>query len=64
MPLDPERIAAVRAWLAKASSDEHAAIHELKADPPLTADICFHAQQIAEKSLKAFLLWYDVPFRK
>lgn len=24
----------------------------------------FHAQQVVEKTLKAFLCWYDVPFRK
>ena len=24
----------------------------------------FHAQQAAEKSMKAFLAWHDVPFRK
>lgn len=24
----------------------------------------FHAQQAAEKSLKAFLTWHDIPFRK
>lgn len=27
-------------------------------------DIMFHAQQAAEKSMKAFLAWNDVPFRK
>ena len=27
-------------------------------------DVLFHAQQAAEKSLKAFLAWHDVPFRK
>ena len=32
--------------------------------PPLTADIVFHAQQLAEKSLKAFLAWHDQEFRK
>jgi HEPN domain-containing protein len=32
--------------------------------PPLTADIAFHAQQLAEKALKGFLTWHDQPFRK
>lgn len=27
-------------------------------------DIMFHAQQAAEKAMKAFLTWHDVPFRK
>ena len=32
--------------------------------PPLTGDAAFHCQQAAEKTLKAFLSWSDVPFRK
>lgn len=28
------------------------------------ADIVFHCQQAAEKSLKGFLTWHDVAFRK
>ena len=34
------------------------------ADPPITADMVFHAQQVVEKALKALLCWHDVPFRK
>jgi HEPN domain-containing protein len=30
----------------------------------LWGDILFHAQQAAEKAMKAFLAWHDVPFRK
>ena len=41
-----------------------AAEFEFEAEPPLLADIVFHAQQLAEKALKAFLTWHDVPFRK
>jgi HEPN domain-containing protein len=37
---------------------------DLTANPPLLEDVAFHAQQLAEKSLKAFLVWYDQPFRK
>jgi len=32
--------------------------------PPIPEDAVFHAQQAVEKALKAFLCWYDVPFRK
>ncbi len=64
MPLDPARVAEARAWLRKAELDLRAAEHERKADPPLTADIAFHAQQLAEKSLKALLSWHDKAFRK
>lgn len=61
---DPERVAAVRAWLERAAGDLRAGAHLLVADPPLVGDALFHAQQAAEKAMKAFLTWHDVPFRK
>jgi HEPN domain-containing protein len=61
---DPALVAEVRAWLSKAGKDLAAAAYELQADPPFADDIVFHAQQAAEKSLKAFLSWHRVPFRK
>ncbi len=64
MPHDPARVADVKAWLAKATVDLRAAKHDRTAKPPITEDIVFHAQQLVEKSLKAFLCWHDVPFRK
>ena len=64
MPHDPERIAEVRSWFLKAGTDLRAAAFELTAEPPLTADIVFHAQQAAEKAIKGFLCWHDLPFRK
>ena len=64
MAPDPEKLADTRAWLRKAATDLRAAEHERRAKPPITADIVFHAQQLAEKSLKAFLTWHDEPFRK
>lgn len=64
MPLDPQRIIATRAWLLKAAEDLRAAAFELTAQPPLSSDIVFHAQQTAEKVLKGFLTWHDRPFRK
>ena len=64
MPHDPIRVADARAWLAKADMDLRAAVHELTATPPFTADAVFHAQQAAEKAMKGFLVWHDVPFRK
>jgi HEPN domain-containing protein len=36
----------------------------LTAAPPFTGDAVFHAQQAAEKALKALLTWHDTPFRK
>ncbi len=64
MPHDPELIAEARAWLMKARQDLAAAAHEFKAEPPFLADIVFHAQQAAEKTLKGFLTWHSTPFRK
>jgi len=64
MPSDRERMAEARAWLAKAALDLRAAEFEFTAEPPLTADIVFHAQQLAEKALKGFLTWHDQPYRK
>lgn len=55
----------VRAWLRKAFLDLRAANHAMfAAEPSLWADAVFHAQQAAEKALKAFLAWHDMPFRK
>jgi len=61
---DPVRIEEARGWLKKAEADLRAAEYERTADPPITADIVFHAQQLVEKSLKGFLSWNDTPFRK
>jgi len=62
---DNARLQDVRAWLTKAKLDLRAAAHEASAPAEgLWGDVLFHAQQAAEKSLKAFLAWHDVPFRK
>lgn len=64
MPHDPELVAETRGWTLRAHADLAAADHDLKAEPPLLADVTFHAQQAAEKSFKAFLTWHSKPFRK
>jgi len=64
MAADPELAAETRAWLAKASEALGAAEFEFGATPPFLSDIAFHAQQEAEKALKAFLTWNDSPFRR
>ena len=63
-PPEEVRVAETRSWLVKAASDLRAAAHEFTATPPLLDDIAFHAQQAAEKALKGFLAWHDLPFRK
>ncbi|MCZ7664278.1 MAG: HEPN domain-containing protein [Thermoleophilia bacterium] len=64
MPPDPVRIEDTRAWLARAEADLRAAANEVSADEPVLGDAVFHCQQAAEKAMKAFLTWHDVPFRK
>jgi HEPN domain-containing protein len=61
---DEIKNAETREWLKKAGIDLRAAEHERIADPPITPDIVFHAQQLVEKSLKALLVHHDQPFRK
>jgi HEPN domain-containing protein len=65
MAPDEARAEDVRAWLKKAALDLRAAQHLMSVgEPDLRADVLFHAQQAAEKTLKVFLAWHDVPFRK
>ena len=54
----------VRGWLLRASEDLRAGRHDLTAAPPLLNDVAFHAQQCAEKSMKALLVHREQPFRK
>ena len=49
-----------RQWLVKAASDLTAAQRLLDAGGPFDA-VCFHAQQAAEKALKAWLAAADAP---
>ena len=64
MPYDPELVEETRAWLVKAREDLRAADFLFTATPPLLALIAFECQQAAEKSLKGFLTWNSVPFRR
>ena len=49
----------VRKWILKADNDLKVAKDELETDEPVTDAVCFHAQQCAEKYLKAFLIFND-----
>jgi HEPN domain-containing protein len=65
MAPEDARIKDVRAWLSKARLDLRAAAHESSApEKDMYGDVMFHAQQAAEKAMKAFLAWHDVPVRK
>lgn len=49
-------------WLEKAEEDFQVAQRERLADPPACNAACFHAQQCAEKTMKALLVQRDVVF--
>jgi HEPN domain-containing protein len=64
MPPDPVRAADAGAWPAKAARDLRRVGLLLAAEPPDPEGGLFHSQQAAEKALKGFLTWHDVPFRR
>jgi HEPN domain-containing protein len=51
-----------QAWMQHARSDLQLGRVALRARDVLPEDACFHAQQCAEKALKALLLRRDIPF--
>lgn len=53
-----------RLWVENLGNDIRCAEINLGADPPETEDALFNCQQAVEKTLKAFLVWHDAPFRK
>lgn len=55
----------VRDWVVKAEEDyETARFLVRKRKPNLSNAVCFHAQQCAEKYLKAFLVFHRIAFPK
>jgi len=52
----------VRGWLEKARRDLATAQSQLRVAEPPADIICFHAQQAAEKYLKAYLVWRGIEF--
>ena len=64
MAPDPERVRQVRLWFEKTEEDLRAITVGLGATPPLLGDAGFHVEQAAEKAMKGFLIWHDIPFAK
>jgi len=60
----PENAAEARDLIYLANIDLLAAERLLRGDPPLVEPTLFHAQQAAEKALKAFLASRGQPFRR
>jgi HEPN domain-containing protein len=54
----------VQDWLHKAEGDIRASEHLLSMEQEDYFTAAFHAQQAAEKFLKAFLVWHQIPFPK
>ena len=55
----------VKAWIKKAENDIITAKNSIKIKPEPPLDIvCFHAQQCAEKYLKAYLVYHNIEFEK
>ncbi|NIA07786.1 MAG: HEPN domain-containing protein [Actinobacteria bacterium] len=63
-PPEQVKVEIVRQWTRKAETDLKAAEALCAQYPPLLYPACFHAQQCAEKYLKAFLTWQQVEFPK
>jgi HEPN domain-containing protein len=65
MNAPPELVRLTRQWLGKADEDLINAeyVMSMREHCPL-GTVCFHAQQCAEKYLKAFLCFHSVPVRK
>ena len=59
---DPLQGEIVQAWLQRAHSDLQLGRVALNTLGVLAEDACFHAQQCAEKSIKALLLQRQIPF--
>ncbi|NUM45036.1 MAG: HEPN domain-containing protein [Anaerolineales bacterium] len=61
MPLEQEFPGSAKDWLRYARGDLQLA-RTRKTSLILYAALCFHAQQAAEKSLKAVLIGHGIPF--
>jgi HEPN domain-containing protein len=63
MHANDRTIAVVREWVTKAENDLENAAHTVKMEKGCPTDtVGFHAQQAAEKSIKAVLIHEGVPF--
>jgi len=61
--MQPSALAEAKDWLARSAEDLAAAERLLQTPPPLLATAAYHAQQAAEKALKAFLAGRNIAFR-
>jgi HEPN domain-containing protein len=64
MPDNEKAVAVAQEWMAKADNDLRSAEYLLKMEDCPTDTICFHAQQCAEKCLKALLVAQGTELQK
>jgi HEPN domain-containing protein len=62
--MQPEALREAQDWITRAARDILMAERALSGNPALPDQAVFHAQQAAEKALKAFLAANDHPFPK
>jgi HEPN domain-containing protein len=57
---EPPPLEDAREWISRARSD--LTLARAKPDGVYLEDLCFHAQQSAEKAIKALLIWHGIQF--
>ena len=62
--MEAEQRALVQAWWTKSCHDLAAVRLLLAAEPPALDIAVYHSQQAAEKAIKAWLVWKEMPFPK
>lgn len=51
-------------WVRRSENDYRTARHLLESGEDYAYGVTFHAQQAAEKYIKAFLVWHQIEFKK
>ncbi|MEW6718173.1 MAG: HEPN domain-containing protein [Chloroflexota bacterium] len=62
--MNDEKQRQIRNWLLKSRSDPGSARRLLKGPHPYLDTAVYHCQQAAEKVLKAYLAYHDIPFAR
>jgi HEPN domain-containing protein len=62
--MDDARLTEVLQWLKKSENDLGSAKLLVSTEPPFLDTSVYHCQQAAEKSLKSYLTYQEIPFYK
>jgi len=63
-PPDEIKLEFTREWSRRAENDYRTASHLFESGGEYAYGVTFHAQQTAEKYIKAFLVWHQIEFKK